>query len=62
MNVRLRMFKYCYLNIGAIYGKGLSQTLSKVDPRLSLWQKCIELGIEAEHYESRYTIIMQSGQ
>ena len=23
MNVRLRMYKYCYLNLGAIYAKGL---------------------------------------
>ena len=23
MNVRLRMYKYCYSNLGAIYAKGL---------------------------------------
>ena len=23
MNVRLKMYKYCYLNLGAIYAKGL---------------------------------------
>ena len=23
MNVRVRMYKYCYLNLGAIYAKGL---------------------------------------
>ena len=26
MNVRLRMYKYCYSNEGAIYAKGLYQT------------------------------------
>ena len=38
MNVRLRMYKYCYSNLGAIYVKGLCKMWLQTTSMLLLWR------------------------
>ena len=38
MNVRLRMYEYCYSNLGAIYAKGLYFKLYSTRSRTAVFQ------------------------